>query len=176
MLSLIIDTETTGVNPHEDRICELGFILTDWKTVRCAVHTYVNPEIPFDNTHNRLNSQAVAHAPTFLQIGAFAYLLLMQADEYVAYNWAFDRRFIRLELERAGLTLPSRPVYDPLLATGRRTLEENCRVYGVRTDDLQLHSAMDDCMALLRLSMKMRPRGQDREVAGEAMTLGPRFS
>lgn len=175
-LSLILDCETTGVDPHHDRIVQLGFILTDWKTVYCAVHSYVDPEIPFDNSHNGLNNQAVVGSPTFLQLLPFTYTLLLYTNEYIAHNWPFDKRFLALELERAGLSLPARPAYDTMRVCGGRTLADSCVLHNIRISDLKLHSAMGDCMATLRLCNKLRPGGPvDNANSQVGVTMGPRL-
>lgn len=175
-LSLILDCETSGVDPHHDRIVELAFILTDWKSIYCAVHSYVDPGIAFDNSHNGLNNQAILGAPSFLQLLPFTYTLLLYADEYVAHNWPFDQRFLRLELARAALALPSRPVFDTMRACGGRSLRDACASRSVRTDDLQLHRAMDDCMATLRLCQRLRPAGPTQDDNSRSgVTFGPRL-
>lgn len=177
MLSLVIDTETTGVDPGRDRIIELGFILTDWKDVYGALRSYVNPEMPFDNAeYNGLTIKDVADAPTFAQLLPFTYTLLLYADEYIAHNWHFDRRFIQLELARAGLRLPSRPFFDTMRACGGRKLQEACERYNVKHDDIKFHSALQDALATLRLCTKLRPGGPNEEVGGRGIiSLVPRW-
>jgi len=156
MLSLILDTETTGLNPHEDRIVELAFILTDWKEIYGALRTYVNPLYSFTNSISNINDKTVENSPTFAQLLPFTYNLLLYADEYVAHNWAFDRNFLMAEVERCALRMPSRMVFDTMKASGGKKLSDACQHYHIDTHDVQWHSALDDAVATLRLCRAIR--------------------
>lgn len=176
MLSLVIDTETTGLDPAADRVVEVGFVLTDWKVIYGALHTYIDPEMGFDNKYNGLNTQSVKGAPTFQELLPFTYMLLLFAEEYIAHNWPFDRRFLQMELSRCSLPLPSRTIYDTMRASGGRTLQEACSKAGVHTEDVNWHSAYDDAVATFRLAKALR--GVDPAAirqGGEAISLVPRF-
>lgn len=177
MLSLVCDTETTGLDPHSDRIVEVGFIVTDWHEIRHAMRTYIDPEMAFDNKHNGLNSAAVAGAPSFTNIAPLAYLLFLQCDEIIAHNWPFDQRFFREEFARVGVNLPTRQTYDTMKVGGKRTLREACSRAGVNVDDLQLHSALDDCIATLRLCRAFRGDDPKNPVGGRGeVALTPRLT
>ena len=172
----MFDTETTGLDSHTDRICELGFVLTDWRVIYGQLHSYVDPEIIFDNAYNSLNSKAVAGYPTFAQLLPWTYMLLLYADEYVAHNWLFDRGFLREELARCNLRLPRRDVYDTMKHSGGRKLSEACAKAGVYTDDITWHSALGDAVACVRLAKTLRGSDPEREREGEgSISLVPRW-
>lgn len=81
-----------------------------------------------------------------------------------------------MELDRAGLRLPSRPSYDTMRACGGRSLKDSCVLHNVKLDDLKLHDAMSDCLATLRLCHRMRPGGPvDNANAQSGVTMGPRL-
>lgn len=170
-----MDFETTGLDAHADRIVEVGFVLTDWNVINGALRSYVNPETAFDNPVNGLNSAAVADAPTFSELTPFIYLLLLWADEYVAHNARFDLGFLREELARCGLTLPSRLVFDTMRATGGKSLQKACEHHGVYTEDARWHSALEDAVMCFRLLKVVRGEGKRVREGGDA-SLVPRFS
>lgn len=176
MLSLVLDVETTGLDPMRDRIVEVGFVLTDWKSEASELRSYVNPGYAFANEYNGLSTQDVKDAPSFAQLAPFVYLLLLQADEYIGHNIGFDNRFFREELARLGLPFPTRAQYDTCSACGRKKLHDACDLYGVKTDDLRFHTALDDAIASYRLAFAIRgaPGGRSQGVS-EPLTLGPRF-
>lgn len=175
-MSLVLDLETTGLDVYADRVCEVGFILTDWKEVYCVLSSYVNPEMAFDNAHNGLNTAAVANAPTFNDLLPLTFLLLLRADEYVAHNTRFDLRFMREELARQGLSLPSRAVFDTLGAAHKLGLREACAKAGVFTDDVQWHSALGDATACYRLARVLRGDRPGVQESVREASLVPRFS
>lgn len=154
-LSLVIDTETTGVNPALDRICELAVVLTDWHVVHAVLHSYVNPGFVFENPKNGLTDKDVRDAPSFRELcGLGFYGLLSLPDEYIAHNIAFDLRFLTVELRHLGLDLPNRQVRDTFKITKAR-LDESCRKFKVNTSDISWHSALGDCVATFRLAQKL---------------------
>ena len=177
MISLIIDCETTGLNPVCDRVVELGFVMTDWSQIMCAISSYVNPEMEFDNAVNGLTHLSVKHAPKFGELLPFSYMLLLYADEYIAYNWTFDAGFLREELARCGLKLPSRQVFDPFRSVGKMKLHDACAKHNVYTDDIHWHSALDDAVATFRLAKQLRgsPTMQSLAATGREASLIPRF-
>ena len=176
MISLILDVETTGLNPKEDKIVEIGFVITDWKIIYGALHTLINPEIGFANEINKLNSQVVKNAPTFRSCLPFIYVLLLWADEYVAHNARFDLAFMRTELEQHSLHLPRRNIFDTMRAPGGRSLQDACRIAGVYTDDVNWHSALDDAVACFRLAKAIRGEEPEMGKPSEAVAIVPRLS
>src|SRR5882762_1070524 len=112
-VSLVLDFETTGLDKHKDRIIEIGMILTDWREIYAALHSYINPEYDFGhNAANGLSYTDVCAAPTFrlMAEGGFHYIAAL-ADEYVAFQASFDLGFLKEELARIGLHLPRREVF-----------------------------------------------------------------
>lgn len=163
------DTETTGVNPNEDRIVTATTIrqtdptpITEW---------LINPgvEIPQEaiDVHGVTNEQAKAEgadpAVSVLQIAN----KLQEAEWIVIYNARFDIPILQAELQRHGHpTLPKdtlKRVIDPLVLDrcfdkyrkGKRTLEITSQFYGVDTDVENLHDATTDVLTTLALAEKL---------------------
>lgn len=178
MLSLVIDTETTGVNPALDRVCEIAVVLTDWKQVYAVLSTYVNPGFAFRNTVNGLSDAQVRDAPSFRSLlnDGFIYLL-GSADEYIGHQADFDIRFLSVELRHFGLHFPRRSVYDTWKLCGRASLREACERYKINTDDITWHSALGDAVATFRLARKLKERANEEDIDNSpTVGLYPRLS
>lgn len=103
----VLDTETTGLDPHDDRICEVAVLRVRGDgTVLDSYDTLVDPARPIRNAgfHGIVDAD-VRGAPEF---GAIAADLLdrMSGAILVAHNLAFDARMLAAELRRAGLAPP----------------------------------------------------------------------
>lgn len=171
-LSLVIDTETTGVNPALDRIVEIAIILTDWQQVYAVLSTYVNPGFSFRNPVNGLSDRDVAHAPTFRTLCSDGFIYLLRAaDDFVAHQAAFDLRFLSVELRHLGLSMPTRPVFDTFKRR-RFSLADACAREKIATEDISWHSALGDCVATFRLARKLRELNEEEE--GENQSFGMR--
>jgi DNA polymerase-3 subunit epsilon len=119
---LILDTETTGVNPQEDRIVELsmvfGFgarpITAPWRTWR------FNPErpIPTEATAvHKITDEDVLDKPTFAECVTEILQHIRQADVLIGYNLAFDLQILDAEITRVSrefLNISGKLLVDPL--------------------------------------------------------------
>ncbi len=113
----VVDVETTGLDPAVDRVIEIAIIHMCGGQVVERWSTLVNPEreVPEDAVRiTGIQPEELVGAPTF---GAIASEVRRRLDGHVfcAYNLAFDRAFIRAELERAGLTWVDTQYVDPLV-------------------------------------------------------------
>jgi DNA polymerase III subunit epsilon len=155
----VVDLETTGLGPSQERILELGIVLLapsgevleEWAS-------RFNPEGRMGATHvHGITAEDVAGAPLFRDcVGEIVGLL--RGRVLVAHNAVFDVAFLRAEFGRAGWSLPEVPAlctlqaswyYLPHLA-GRR-LPQCCLAAGIRARSE--HVALDDARstaALLR--------------------------
>lgn len=150
----VLDLETTGFSPRlGDRVAEVAVVLVDDAgRVEDEWCTLVNPER--DLGPQRVHGIAaadVALAPTFDRV-APDLLRLLAGRVLVAHNAAFDTRFLRAELGRAGVVA----AIDPLAClctqqlasrhlTGSRGLAACCAEVGVVHDGV--HSALGDARA-----------------------------
>jgi DNA polymerase-3 subunit epsilon len=98
----IIDTETTGGRPAEDRIMEIAIIVHNGKRVVETYSTLVNPQRridPFVSAMTGITEDMVADAPKFEDI----YHKVQELTEgkiFVAHNARFDYGMIRNEYKR----------------------------------------------------------------------------
>jgi DNA polymerase-3 subunit epsilon len=100
----IIDFETTGLSPEQDRVLEIGVACFASGQLTLLKNWLVNPGIPIPDEaraiHN-ISDEEIAGAPSF---GAVARELseVLRGHIPVAYNAAFDRAFLHAELRRLG--------------------------------------------------------------------------
>lgn len=104
---VFIDLETTGANPINDRITEVGLVevTEDGKVDRWS--TLVNPEAPipsFIQSLTGINNAMVQHAPTFAEI-AEGLLARLEGGLFIAHNARFDYGFLRNAFKQIGYTL-----------------------------------------------------------------------
>jgi len=114
---VVLDTETTGLDPRRDRVIEIGAVqLNDRLAVTDRFTTLVDPGRPIPLMIQRMTGIAdadVAGAPSFAE--AFAALREFAGEALVVgQNLAFDLDMLAAEATRAGLAPLSAPSFDTL--------------------------------------------------------------
>lgn len=148
----VIDVETTGLDPLEDRVIEIAIIRFEKGEVIETYGQLINPErpIPEDSTRiTGIKDEDVANEPVFAEV-AEAIHERLQGVGIVAYNLSFDRSFVRHELERCGLAWPDEaPTLDPLIFARqffknhpRKNLGTVCKLLGIPLEEA--HRATHD--------------------------------
>jgi len=113
----VVDVETTGLDPAECRVIEVGIVRFERGQVAERWGQLINPgcEIPAKVTEiTGITAEMLADKPSFRDMKWEIYGRLRDRV-LVAYNADFDRNFLANEMERAGLTLPELPMLDPLI-------------------------------------------------------------
>lgn len=166
MREIVLDTETTGLDPYEGhRIVEIGCV----ELVNCIPtgrtwHAHVNPErdIPLQayEVHG-LTLEFLREKPRFPEI-ADQMLEFIEGAMLVMHNAAFDFGFLNVELERAARpTLRWDRVVDTLALARRRhpgspcSLDALCKRYGVDLSERDMHSALLDCRLLASVYVEL---------------------
>ncbi len=162
-----IDTETTGRDPHLDRIVEIAAVTWVRGQVVERKHWLVNPGCPIPreafDVHG-ISDDDVRDKPPF-EVIAEEVLAALTDKVPVAYNAAFDRDFLRSALARAGAMPGDAPPaarrnvewIDPLEwarelyrdEKGGRSLGEVCQRLGIEI--AQAHRATDDAEAAVKV-------------------------
>ena len=154
----VIDLETTGLSPFNDRIVEISIVRIDpGGTPRLVLDSLVNPSRRVTATHiHRITDDDVRDAPAFADIAE----LVLQATSgcvLAAYNAYFDTRFLKVEMERLS-QCTSWPflclMYTGVLAglPGRTSLRRACKFFDVAYQ--QGHEAASDALAAAGLWSK----------------------
>ena len=100
----IVDIETTGTNPTEDRIFQFGCVFVENGEIvgRFATNIHPNRSISPQIQHlTYTTNKDVKHAPYFEDVAPTIYELLA-GTVFVAHNIHFDYRFLNAELQRCG--------------------------------------------------------------------------
>jgi DNA polymerase-3 subunit epsilon len=168
MRQIVLDTETTGLEPQEGhRIIEIGCLeLIDRRLSGRQFHRYINPERPVEsdalNVHG-LSDEFLADKPRFEEI-AGEFMDFIRGAELLIHNASFDVGFLDSELAR----LEGEPkvadmaeVLDTLMLARdlhpgqRNSLDALCRRYEVDNSNRTLHGALLDSELLAEVYLMM---------------------
>ena len=166
MREIVLDTETTGLNPKSgDRIVEIGCLeLVNHVPTGETFHVYLNPERDMPAEAERvhgLTPEFLADKPLFAEIAE--QLLAFIADApLVAHNATFDLGFINAELERLGQTLiPAHRTIDTVEIARRKfpgaqaSLDALCRRFQIDTTHRTKHGALLDAELLAHVYLEL---------------------
>ena len=177
MRQIVLDTETTGLNPNlGHRLVEVAAIeLDDRKVSDRTFHRYLNPEREIDEgaaSVHGLTLDRLQDEPKFAEI-APAFLEFISGAELIIHNAPFDMGFLNSELARAGLPLLENPVIDTLkfakdLHPGKKNnLNALCDRYFIDNSHRVLHGALLDTELLAEVYLAMT-RGQESLLGDES--------
>lgn len=191
MREIVLDTETTGLDPAAGhRIVEIACLeLVNRVPTGERFQRYVNPERAMPEEAFKihgLSDDFLAPHPVFAKV-AEAFLTFIGDSPLIIHNAEFDLRFINAELELAGRPpLDAGRAVDTMSLARRRfpgaqvNLDALCRRFEIDNSARSLHGALLDCELLaevyLELSGGRQPGldlSQDR-VARAAATDGSR--
>jgi len=103
MKKIVIDIETTGINPKNDRILEIGIIeIENWKIIN-EFSTLLNPNVKIsENAYkiHKISEKMLIDAPTFEEISNFLREKLNGSLVFGYKCLKFDLKFINYELLR----------------------------------------------------------------------------
>lgn len=173
MRQIVLDTETTGLNPQlGDRIIEIGCVeILNRRLTGNRFHRYINPEREVEEGALRVHgitAEFLADKPRFGEVAA-EFLEYVRGAELVIHNAAFDVEFLNVELDRIGgapIEGQVAGVLDTLaqareLHPGRKnSLDALCERYQVDNTHRTLHGALLDAELLAEVYLAMT-RGQE---------------
>ena len=170
---LILDTETTGLDPKQDhRVIEIAALeLVDRRPTGRHLHYKLNPEREIDPGATEVHGMTwddLRDQPLFRDI-AGELLEFARGAEWIIHNAPFDVAFIETELTREGF-----PGCDQLHACvidtltmareafpgKRNNLDALCERFGVSNAHRTLHGALLDAQLLAEVYLAMT-RGQE---------------
>ena len=173
MRQIVLDTETTGINPKlGNRVIEIGCVeLHNRMLTGNNFHVYINPERDSEegalNVHG-LTTEFLSDKPKFAQIVEQLRSYIAGA-EVIIHNAPFDLGFLNHEFKMLNLPPFSDHignVIDTLvqakeLHPGKRnSLDALCDRYGVSNSHRKLHGALLDAELLADVYLSMT-RGQN---------------
>lgn len=180
MREIVLDTETTGLDPEQGhRVVEIGCVeLLNHVATGRTLHLYIDPErdMPAEAfAVHGLSRDYLSRFPTFAeQAGPF--LDFIAADPLVIHNAAFDLKFLNAELARLGFPpLPAGRAVDTVGMARKRypgapaSLDALCKRFGVDNTGRTLHGALLDSELLAEVYLELKGgRQPDLAVGGTA--------
>jgi DNA polymerase-3 subunit epsilon len=172
MRRIVLDTETTGLEPAEGhRIIEVAALeLHDRRATGRHFHRYVNPERAIDFAATEVHGLTVEDLSDKPRFGDIADELLdfVAGAELLIHNAEFDVAFLNAELERAGrprietvCTVADTLAFARDLHPGKKnSLDALCERYAVDHSRRTLHGALLDAQLLADVWIAMT-RGQE---------------
>jgi len=178
MRQVILDTETTGLDPAEGhRVVEFGAVEVNKRRLTGNnLHRYVNPGRDSDPEAlavHGLTTEFLSEYPPFEDI-VDEIIEFVKGAEVIIHNAPFDVRFLDAEFERCGLKpfahycgkITDSLAYARELHPGRRnSLDVLCDRYGISNEHRVLHGALLDAELLADVWLAMT-RGQESLVMG----------
>ncbi len=149
---VVIDVETTGLDPEQERICEVGAIRVVGGREEGRYHSLVRPDRPVSDgaraTHG-ITDDMLRDAPPFGEIAPDLRRFLA-GTVLVAQNAEFDVSFLNAEFLRSGMAKLAVPAIDTI-ALARRVrpglgtykLDNLARHFNVAVGER--HRSLGDC-------------------------------
>ena len=166
MREVVLDTETTGLNPEEGhRVIEVACMeLTNHLPSGRTFHSLFNPEraVEFSATEiHGMTTQDLVGMPLFEQ-RATEFLAFVAEDPLIIHNAQFDIKFLNSELDRAGLPLLdlSRTIDTLTLARKKfpgapANLDALCRRFSIDNSARDKHNALLDVDLLAQVYVEL---------------------
>ncbi|MFO1429699.1 MAG: DNA polymerase III subunit epsilon [Candidatus Competibacteraceae bacterium] len=168
MRQIVLDTETTGLDPAQGhRIIEIGGVeLVNRRLTGRRFQRYLQPDRPIEPAAvliHGISTEFLADKPRFADITA-ELLEFISGTELIIHNAPFDIGFLEQELRQAGQAIRIRDicrVLDTLeLARQRHPGQKNsldalCKRYAIDNSQRSLHGALLDAEILADLYLAM---------------------
>lgn len=173
MRQIVLDTETTGLNPRSgDRIIEVGCVeIVNRQLTGNNFHVYINPERDSEEgalAVHGLTTEFLSDKPKFAEIAAELRDYVRDA-EIIIHNAPFDLAFLDAEFHRLGFPRFAdhvEKITDTLVQAKemhpgkRNSLDALCDRYGISNAHRALHGALLDAELLAEVYLAMT-RGQN---------------
>jgi DNA polymerase-3 subunit epsilon len=178
MREIVLDTETTGLDPAQGhRLVELGCIeLLNGIPTGATYHAYINPQrdMPAEAfAVHGLSAEFLKGKPLFADI-VDDFLAFIGDAPLVIHNAGFDHGFLCAELKSVGRALIARErLVDTLLLARRKhpagpnRLDDLCARYGIDNSRRTKHGALLDAEILAEVYVELIGARQAQLVLAE---------
>lgn len=148
----VLDFETTGLDPLDDNIIQIGAVrYRDFEIVD-TYYTYINPFIEISSTITRITGitdEDVESAPS-IYVELPRLIEFIGKDTIVAHNASFDMKFLLENIEEIGLNVVRFRVIDTLPLSRKQILKTKNHKLPTLKKFLELshldsHDALADC-------------------------------
>ena len=182
MRQIVLDTETTGIEPREGhRIIEIGCVeVINRKLTGNHFHVYINPQREIEQEAievHGITNEFLADKPLFADI-ASDFIEFIRGAELVIHNAAFDVGFMNHEfaMHRPTASVKTEDicsVLDSLMLARKmhpgqkNNLDALCRRYGIDNSHRELHGALLDAEILADVYLLMTGGQTKLNLAGQ---------
>ena len=177
--AVVLDTETTGLDPATARIVEIGAVRLAGGRIDPSdtFHRLVRPDVPIPpaaSAVHQIDDSKVAQAPRFAEVWPELTAYIGDAIA-VGHTFGFDLAVLRRECERSGLTFRRPPTLDTRLLA--EVVAPNLAGYDLELlaawlglEVTERHSARGDALITARIFTALVPKLRDRGIRtfGEA--------
>lgn len=169
MRQVILDTETTGLDPSKGhRIIEIGCLeVVNRRVTGVSLHEYLQPDRPIDPgamAVHGITDEFLLDKPRFAEV-AERFLDFIDGAELVIHNAPFDLGFLNHELGLMQARVPRIEAICTVLDTltmarqmhpgSRNSLDALCKRYQIDASDRVLHGAALDAGLLADVYLRM---------------------
>lgn len=176
MREIVLDTETTGFDPHKgDRLIEIGCVeIMHGVATGRNLHLYINPErdVPASAVAvHGLTEAFLRDKPVFAEVVGDFLDFIGDDTPLVIHNAAFDTNFLNYEMGKLGFPAlkPSRIVDTLQMAREKfpgspASLDALCRRFEIDNTNRTLHGALLDSQLLALVYVELtggKQRGFD---------------
>jgi DNA polymerase-3 subunit epsilon len=182
MRQIVLDTETTGIDPKEGhRIIEIGCVeLVDRKLTGNHFHVYINPDREIEqeaiDVHG-ITNEFLHDKPRFEDF-AKDFVAFIEGAELIIHNAPFDVGFMDYEFAMTPSVTDIRTanicsVLDSLVLArqmhpgAKNNLDALCKRYGIDNSHRTLHGALLDSEILADVYLMMTGGQKDLNLAGQ---------
>jgi DNA polymerase-3 subunit epsilon len=151
----VLDLETTGLKPDQDRIVEIAIVKIDPDGHTTQYVRKINPQIPIlpeATALHGIRNDDVKNEPAFKALAQEVSNFLRGCD-LAGFNLSsYDLRLLQREFERAGVVFTSD---DRAIVDAKQIYRKEPRNLGfpagsISTKNMRTHSALDDVLATWR--------------------------
>jgi DNA polymerase-3 subunit epsilon len=165
MREIVVDTETTGLDPIDHRVVEIGCVeLFNHVATGREFHAYINPDrdMPAEaEAIHGLTSDFLAGKPLFAAVAEDLVAFVGEAP-LIAHNANFDLGFINAELKRVGrATISADRAIDTVSLARRKypgapaSLDALCRRFAIDASSRTKHGALLDAQLLSKVYLEL---------------------
>jgi DNA polymerase-3 subunit epsilon len=166
MREIVVDTETTGLDPTDGhRILEIGCVeLFDHVPTGVTFQRYFNPErlVPLESQRvHGLTDEFLSDKPSFSAVADEILAFLGEAP-LVMHNAPFDLKFVNAEFQRLSLplipfgrTIDTIEIAKSKIPGARYSLDELCKRFGIDLSGRSRHGALIDAELTARVYLEL---------------------
>ena len=183
--AVVIDIETTGLDPEHDRVVSIAIIrsrFADLKRNSCRVETktmeaVVHPQrrIPLEASRvNGITDEDVANMPPFDEIAPLVRDFIGERP-IIGHNVSFDRKFLNAEFKRAGVNglehnenFCTMRKFQKLVPGRKKSLDDVAKWMGIKGREGPRHGALEDARITWEIAARfyMLDHGMKATIAG----------